>query len=250
MDKEELLNELMKLNVRCHDELINYVEFCLKNNQNSKISNVTAHHHILPKAKTLPFIEYADLSVNSWNGVHLKKYDHYYAHWLLLKAVDESAIAYAFFKMHKTGVSKNNLLSEELLSEDLFYELYRNSYTPWNKGTTGLVIAWNKGLPAELQPFYGKTMTGDHKAKIGKANSGDNNYWRNNKMSDEHKRKNSEANKAIIKTDEWNRKNSEKRTGTKLMSNNCQTKYIQPEDINNKLLEGWVFGRIKNTLEE
>lgn len=86
--------------------------------------------------------------------------------------------------------------------------------------------------------------------KIGKANSGDNNYWRNNKMSDDHKRKNSEANKAIIKTDEWNRKNSEKRTGTKLMSNNNQTKYIQPEDINNKLLEGWLFGRIKDTSEE
>ena len=28
--------------------------------------------------------------------------------------------------------------------------------TPWNKNTKGLQIAWNKNLPAEQQPFYGK----------------------------------------------------------------------------------------------
>lgn len=32
---------------------------------------------------------------------------------------------------------------------------------PWNKGTKGLQEAWNKGLPAEEQPFYGKCHTDD-----------------------------------------------------------------------------------------
>jgi len=33
--------------------------------------------------------------------------------------------------------------------------------TPWNKGSTGLQEAWNKNLPAEQQPYYGKTHTPD-----------------------------------------------------------------------------------------
>lgn len=37
--------------------------------------------------------------------------------------------------------------------------------TPWNKGTTGLQEAWNKNLPAEQQPFYGKKHTVDYYQK-------------------------------------------------------------------------------------
>ena len=32
------------------------------------------------------------------------------------------------------------------------------------------------------------------------------------------------------------------------MSKDNQTKYIQPEDIENKLSDGWVFGRIKDPI--
>lgn len=119
-------------------------------------------------------------------------------------------------------------------------------YDVWNKGKVGLQVAWNLGLSREQQPFYGKTVSEEHKESISKANSGDNNYWRNNEMSEEHKRKNSEANKLVKKTEEWNRKNSEKRKGTKLMSKDGITRYIQPEDINCKISDGWVFGRPKN----
>lgn len=39
---------------------------------------------------------------------------------------------------------------------------------PWNKDTTGLQVAWNKNLPAEQQPFYGKKHTADYYTKRDK----------------------------------------------------------------------------------
>lgn len=64
-------------------------------------------------------------------------------------------------------------------------------------------------------------------------------------MSEEHKLKNSIANSKIIKTTEWNRKNSESRTGSKLMNNGLITSYIRKECIESKFDEGWVYGKIK-----
>ena len=39
----------------------------------------------------------------------------------------------------------------------------RMGIEPWNKGKKGLQVAWNKGLPADQQPFYGKSHTDDHR---------------------------------------------------------------------------------------
>lgn len=243
MNKEELLSQLMKLNVRCVETLEKYVDYCFIHNQHAKIDNITSHHHILPKAKSLPFKKYDDLKINSWNGVHLKNYNHYFAHWLLFKALDESSMAFAFFKMHNTGISKLKLSRTELLSEDMFLPLYKSTFKPWNKGKVGLQVAWNKGLLPEKQPFFGKNISPIHKQKISESNSGNNNYWRNNPMTNEHKLKNSEANKNIIKTQEWNKKNSERRTGSKLMNNSIKTQYVQKEEIEFRLSNGWVLGR-------
>lgn len=237
MERQDLLNELSKLNVRCFKTLENYVDYCFEHDQHNKIKGETAHHHILPKAKSLPFTAFSDLKANSWNGVHLKLYNHYFAHWLLFSSLNESSMAYAFFKMHKILKNKSEFTSQDLVSEEEYYELYKNTY-----------IVWNKGLDKEKQPFFGKSISAEHKSIISESNSGDNNYWRNNPMSAEHKLKNSEANKRIIKTPEWNKKNSEKRTGTKLMNNSIICKYIQPEDIEDRLYNGWTFGKIVNKI--
>jgi G:T-mismatch repair DNA endonuclease (very short patch repair protein) len=37
--------------------------------------------------------------------------------------------------------------------------------TPWNKGKAGVQSAWNKDLPAEHQPFYGKKNSKDYLIK-------------------------------------------------------------------------------------
>jgi hypothetical protein len=42
--------------------------------------------------------------------------------------------------------------------------------TPWNKGTKGLQEAWNKFLPSEKQPFYGKKHKSDFYNKVKKTN--------------------------------------------------------------------------------
>lgn len=39
---------------------------------------------------------------------------------------------------------------------------------PWNKDTKGLQVPWNKNLPAEQQPFYGKKHTADYYTKRDK----------------------------------------------------------------------------------
>lgn len=40
--------------------------------------------------------------------------------------------------------------------------------TPWNKNTSGLQVAWNKDLPAEQQPYYGKTHNAEYYIKRDK----------------------------------------------------------------------------------
>ena len=41
---------------------------------------------------------------------------------------------------------------------------------PWNKGTIGLQTPWNKDLPSEQQPFFGKKHNKDYLTKRNKTN--------------------------------------------------------------------------------
>jgi len=41
----------------------------------------------------------------------------------------------------------------------------RMGKAPWNKGKKGVQGAWNKGLPAEQQPFYGKVHSSESNNK-------------------------------------------------------------------------------------
>ena len=46
--------------------------------------------------------------------------------------------------------------------------LARRGIKPWNKGKVGLQTAWNKNLPKEQQPFYGKTHKKEYYLKCEK----------------------------------------------------------------------------------
>lgn len=45
-----------------------YLDFIETHRVKTKIKNKTSHHHILPKAKNLPFVKYSNLKLNIWNG--------------------------------------------------------------------------------------------------------------------------------------------------------------------------------------
>ena len=63
---------------------------------------------------------------------------------------------------------------------------FKKGQLPWNTGTKGLVVAWNKGIPMteEIKERISKTKTG---VKRGWS------YWKGKKMSVEHRMKLSKA---------------------------------------------------------
>lgn len=107
-----LLKELNKLNVIDKNKLIDYVDFCLNNSLDKPIKFETSYHHILPKAKSLPWFKYKNLKEYPWNGVHLFHRDHFIAHSILSEAVSEISILIGWNRMKNTG-NYNEILSPE-----------------------------------------------------------------------------------------------------------------------------------------
>lgn len=106
--KNFIIEQLNKLKVKDNEKLLEYVDFCLLNDKGFKIKFETSHHHILPKAKNLPFENFSNLDDNKWNGVHLSHKDHYIAHWLLYEAVSSYSVIKSFIAMHeKDSVLRN-----------------------------------------------------------------------------------------------------------------------------------------------
>ena len=112
------------VNIISEDKLKEYIKFCIVNDLGERIKYKTSYHHILPRAKTLPFKQYSKLKDNPWNGTYLTFYNHYYAHFLLTQAVNEYAVNYAFTMMHKEDVEKGRISEDELISEDEYNKIF------------------------------------------------------------------------------------------------------------------------------
>ena len=65
--------------------------------------------------------------------------------------------------------------------------------------------AWNKGLPKEMQPFYGKTLTEEHKNKCSESSKGEKNAFYGKKHSEETKAKWSAKRKGVSNHTEYQR---------------------------------------------
>jgi hypothetical protein len=102
-----------------------YVDFCLEKRLEAKITKETTSHHILPAAKTLPFKEWSDLSLHIWNKAELLYSDHYYAHYLLMKAIDHAATYHAFAAMHKRDFVMGRINESDLIPENEFNEIWK-----------------------------------------------------------------------------------------------------------------------------
>lgn len=125
-DREFIITELSNLEcTKSISAVRDYVDFCFMHDVGEKVKSRTSAHHVLPRAKTLPFVEFANLKKHSWNKVELEYYDHYIAHYLLTKAIDHIAAYHAFCAMHNKDVARNLLPSIQLISPNEYEELYQ-----------------------------------------------------------------------------------------------------------------------------
>lgn len=131
MRKERILQEFRKLSCICSFEALDkYVEFCLSHGNKPKIQGSTSSHHILPVSKTLPFKQYSNLREFTWNLAELTYYEHYYAHFLLTRAVNHLSIFTSFAGMHNKDVCMNRLNAADLIPNEEFNRIYveRNKF--------------------------------------------------------------------------------------------------------------------------
>lgn len=123
MQREKLLKEFSVLNcIQDYDCLEKYVDFCIENHQEEKFKSST--HHILPQAKSLPFVKFKNLKIYTWNRCELSHYNHYIAHYLLTKAIKHLAIHTAFCAMHYKDYKRQFISDVELLEEKEFNKIY------------------------------------------------------------------------------------------------------------------------------
>lgn len=93
--KNKILQEFLNSNLTIIDKsiLVEYIDFCISNNQFSHTVFETEYHHILPQAGTLPFKKFSDLYINPWNGTFLSLSNHLEAHLLLNEAINHIGIS-------------------------------------------------------------------------------------------------------------------------------------------------------------
>jgi len=127
MTKVKILEEFKRLNcIKDWTCLVNYVDFCLTHHEPIKIPSATSSHHILPRANTLPFKQFEDLKINSWNLAELSYYNHYRAHYLLTLAVDHIAVVHSFVAMHNRDKKLGRLTHDQLIDQDTYVQIFQN----------------------------------------------------------------------------------------------------------------------------
>lgn len=152
-----------------------YVDFCLKNKRPEKILKKTTSHHILPIAKTLPFKEWSDLNIHSWNKSELLYSDHYKAHYLLMKAVDHIATYHAFSAMHKKDFSIGRIKESDLILEQEFNEIWSKRNEMISERRLERIIV--DGEEMTRAAYYNKSivLSEDTRRKMSERVLGDNN---------------------------------------------------------------------------
>jgi len=116
--KDKIIEEFTKsnLNIINVDKLNEYIDFCLENRVPYKKFE-TNNHHILPKAKSLPFTKFID---SEWNLVNLTLLDHLKAHSILNEAIEHFAIINSLSlleKINKTQTKETLKRRAKLQSE-------------------------------------------------------------------------------------------------------------------------------------
>lgn len=173
-NKEIILNEFIKseLKIKSIEKLEKYVDFCVNNNLNSRTQGETAHHHILPASKNMPFIQFSNIKENVWNGTHLTYANHYYAHWLLYDSIDHMSVVFSFCAMHYKDFTLKRITEEDLLPPEIVQECMENRsahHKEW------LNILGNDGLTNLQRKVKNTVLSEETLKKMSNRMSGKNN---------------------------------------------------------------------------
>jgi hypothetical protein len=133
--KDFILSEFSKLGniIKSEEYLEKYVDHCISKNLIKITTGHFARHHILPKAKTLPFQKYENFQDHPWNQSVLSHYDHYYAHFLLTQAIDHIAVYFSFCKMHNADLKNERITESELIDENIYNEIQQSRIQKWRE---------------------------------------------------------------------------------------------------------------------
>lgn len=148
-------NKLIKIieesyvKIKSDEKLEKYISFCIENDQGIHTVGITEYHHILPKAKRL-FPQFSNLKENNWNGTFLTYENHYIAHALLVNAIDNESVIYAWNRINQFSETK----SIELIGSKKYKELRENH--------SKIVTHYNKT----------RVITHETKLKMGASNKG------------------------------------------------------------------------------
>lgn len=104
-------------------------------------------HHIIPKCLGgTGYVSWANKNPNTRNSniVGLTAREHYVCHWLLVRIYpDNKKIIYSFWIMNNQSKNGRRYINSRAFEEA---RILKCSIPPYNKGTKGLMVAWNKGM--------------------------------------------------------------------------------------------------------
>lgn len=154
MNKDFIKSQLLAISESADIEYVDkYINFCISNHEPDILFG--ENHHIL-SAKLFP--EYKNFKENSWNLSRLSNYNHYIAHAILFKSINNVTFGFAWYAMN----NKNFILEEdkpiELIGPELFEELRlkRNKLcSEINSGkVTAKDLSTGKNIRVTQEEFY------------------------------------------------------------------------------------------------
>jgi hypothetical protein len=167
MDKDFIKSKLLAISESADIGYVDkYIDFCISNHEPDIVFG--ENHHIL-SAKLFP--EYKNFKENSWNLSRLSNYNHYIAHAILFKSINNVTFGFAWYAMN----NKNFILEEdkpiELIGPELFEELRLKRNKLCSEVNSGKVSAKDlitgKNIRVTQEEFYSNDNLVGHSIGLG-----------------------------------------------------------------------------------
>lgn len=118
MKKSDIINCFISTcEIINQSKLVEYIDFCMEKSLDKHIKHQTERHHILPKSI---FPEYENKSRNKWNITYLSYEDHYIAHSIIIEAIKDNGMLYAWNSFNSY---KQQDIDLEIIGKEKYKEL-------------------------------------------------------------------------------------------------------------------------------